>query len=119
PAMAILPKDDAFTKLQKEKLNAAISEINATYLQARAGKIHFADIGESGRRFRDAVVDLNDPKATIKVVNAFVELMAHAQKDAEASFSAGRLDPERAHRIRYYYLDAQILQMRLKKQLAK
>ena len=38
-------------------------------------------------------------------------------KDTEEKFKTGSLSPEIFHREHYYYLDAQILHLRLKKQL--
>lgn len=114
----ISPKDDALLKLQKEKLNAVIAELNYGYELYKDGKVTFegVTIAASGR-LKDTVLELNDANVTMKTVNAYVELMEQAHKDTETRFKAGTLSPQAYYRERYYYFDAQILQLRVKKQL--
>ncbi|MBI3821480.1 MAG: hypothetical protein HY289_02245 [Planctomycetes bacterium] len=117
--LIVLQTDAPLVQLQKEKLNAAVSELNAMQQRIRAGKasIGEGDFCEAGRRFKDAVLDLNDAKLTIKTVSDYVDMMHHAYKQADVQYKAGRLLPDNMFRVRYYHLDAQILQLREKKKL--
>lgn len=111
--LPITPKDDGLVKLQKEKLNAAIAEINTAYREFR-GKVRFLTPECTFcERMKNAITELNDPKLTMNVANELVEFMDRAHRDTGESQKGSAI----YQRTRYYYLDAQMLQMRLKKQL--
>jgi hypothetical protein len=117
--LKISPKDDPITKLQKEKFNAAASELNLRLDFSRSGKGRMSDPSALGalQRLRDAALDVSDQELKLKVVNHYVEFMESAYKEIDERFKAAiGGSPEHFHQLRYYYLDAQILQLRLKKQ---
>lgn len=115
--LPILAKDKGVVKLQKEKLNAAVAELNVLTKMVEAGKGTVAEFVEAAGRLKDAAVDLNDPKLTMKIVNDYVGLLAEVHRVTELRVNAGNDRMDSLHRVRYYYLDAQILQLRQKKQL--
>jgi hypothetical protein len=114
--------DDVLTKLQKEKYNVALTRV--LYLDERMmqGTIDILQRREglnlpyeAVRQLTDAAVDLNDPKLAMKIIDGCVELMREYSDLAEELQKAGIMSPDEANRIRYYFLDAQILQIRHKK----
>jgi hypothetical protein len=125
PPVKISSTEDGLTKLQREKFNAALAEIRIFVGRLKAGQLNLAGNDsegprvflESGQRLVAAALDLNDPPFAMKVVDGHVQLLAQIYKETESQHQAGQVHPQTFYRVQYQYLDAQILQIRLKKKL--
>jgi hypothetical protein len=117
PTLRIEREDSALVNLKKEKLNAAVLGLNDAFHKRFEPRVQDEEmIADASRRVTAALADLNDPGLTMKVVNAQVDLLGKKHEELRQRFTAGSIAPETYYRARYEYLDAQILQMRFKKQ---
>jgi hypothetical protein len=121
PHLVIGAKEEALAKLKKERFNASLDAIKAYSAKIEAGKATYGDLEfiALARFLTDAALDLGDPALTMKIIDDYVGMAKTALSDAQVQYEAGRIEPYKYHQARYHYLDAQILQARLKKQLDK
>jgi len=123
PSQKISPNDDLLTKLRKEKFNAALVGIRSYHTLIRGG---FEHATYSSREFLDlahhlkhAAMDLNEPVLKMNVIDGLVELWKRADREAIHLMESGRLRRHQHQIIRCNLLDAQILQVQLRKQMDK
>ena len=129
PAMATFPplkiaaNDSPAAKLKKEKFNAALSafrRIDALVVAGKPGRT-YGDPGtlEVTRSLKDSILDLDDPALRMKAFDAYVDLTKFSEKDSLIKLEAGAIDPYKSDLTRYRRLDAELLQLQMKKQAEK
>jgi hypothetical protein len=117
----IAPNDSPLVRLRKEKFNVVAKEL-LLILQSRHSGRCFNSTPlwhDSMRRYRDAALEIDDPRLKMRVVNDYVALMERIDKDTERLYKIGheRDTPGAYFRVRYEYLQAQILQLELRKEM--
>lgn len=112
--------DSAEAKLKKEKFNAALAAFRHIQAKIRAGTRDFTYADDpmllNMQAFKNSILDLDDPGMRVKAFDAYVDLTKIAEKESQFKLDAGNLDPYKYDLIRYYHLDAQLIQLQLKKQ---
>lgn len=121
--LKIAPDEMPLTKLKKEKVNEMVAGVQQFVNLIRAGAERYSSNNfiELVKNLKDSVLDLDDPVTKMAVVDGYVDLMKIAEAEVRSARDAGGggLKPYQFHLVRYYYLDAQVLQLQLRKQLKK
>jgi hypothetical protein len=115
--------DDELRKLQKERYNAALKEVQLRYEYVKAGKALALDvIADASRRLLDAELDLAEkPADRVAVYEKQLEFAKDVEKIIEARAAAGFRDFSAAdvEQARYARLTAEVNLLRAKKDVPK
>jgi hypothetical protein len=123
--LAVAPGDSPIAKLKKEKFNAALAAVRGNERTIMAGGRNSyrssAPSLEIARVLKEAILDLDDPALRLKAIDGYVDLMKVAEEETRIKLELGAqgVDPETHQIARYHYLDAQLLQLQLRKQAEK
>jgi hypothetical protein len=117
---AVTARDDQLTKLKKQKLTAALRQLQVHYYDAKVNYRYLDTLAECGKKVTDAAMDLSDQDLKRIIIGEYIRFLESIYLLGERRFKCKRDDGSMSHlfppMLEYYYLDAQILQRRLKKQ---
>jgi hypothetical protein len=122
-----VPKDDELRKLQVERYNAALEELQPLAQQVLKPPypIDFVvhpqiRLVECGKRVVESGLEVFDkPQDRITLLADYVELAKEAERVCKAQFDLGRLSEDVLQHARYYRADAEIQLLKAKRAVQK
>jgi hypothetical protein len=119
PLVEIAKNDTPLAKLQKARLNAALNGMKSICQDSRIGSAHLGGPAslEMMRHLREAILELDDPGLAEPIVRDYVQLAEIAFNAKDARFRQFGESTKENHLLECVYLDAQIIQLKLKKKL--
>jgi hypothetical protein len=114
------PGDDELRKLQKERYNEALSEVQGLYTMYQAARTSLEAVADAGQRLVKAGLDVGStPAEKVALLTKYVELARLAEEIAKARQQSARGTGMDVHRARYQRLDAEIQLLRAKREMEK
>jgi uncharacterized membrane protein YgcG len=136
--------EDQLTKLKKQKFITAAKALQASFEatrnsnsssssgsssssssgsgssgSAKNAREGWGDFAAAAKMMKDAVLELDDRQLALDLVNDYVRYIEKAHTACEKRFHEKSLSASEYHFVQYSLLDAQILQLQLRKQLQK
>jgi hypothetical protein len=109
--------DDELRRLLKERFNAALSELQARYMEYTAGKASIEHLMEASRRLLDSQLELIDkPSDRVAAHEKHVEITKLVEENAKTRWDAGKIAEYELHYTRYVRIDAEIQLLKAKRQ---
>jgi hypothetical protein len=114
------PKDDELRKLQIERYNAALEELQALSQKVVNGSKSPGSYFDAGKRVVESGLEIYDkPQDRITLLTDYVELAKDTEKVFKAQLEAGRMAADVYHQARYYRLDAEMQLLKAKRAAEK